>query len=383
MTATNALKVQELCDQIASFLQESKWDLRACALVSPTFTSSAQRHLFHDIIFNRGSPDIDDIAILGRYDEAGACRRLCVVLKASPHLIHFIRRMRVSLELGVLKPLAEFEFPHLHDLVFHRRRGGPANEETVLLASKLIGAPSVRRVGLLCPIFNSMHDMGRLFEKHTPALDSIYLHQIAFTPTIMEAAPAETKPMPSARVRVKTLRWGFHYQYENVQMLDPLFPLDLSALVELDFGTQLSPAVQKLVERTRLTIARLTVDAQSVANSDYNDNSQPMFLAHLPALSHLTLVSTGHQLEDAETLLAGLPPQNRLRSLTVQIKKMRQLTEVQVRPLGAACANLHEACTVTVWVRRFTSVMDVADVPALVRTAFAELDESGRLQVVV
>jgi hypothetical protein len=118
-------------------------------------------------------------------------------------------------------------------------------------------------------------------------------------------------------------------------------------------------------------------------NSDYTDDPRPALLAHLPALTHLTLASTGHELADAETLLAGLPPQNRLRSLTLQIKKMRQLKEEQVRPLGAACASLPKECNVVVCVRRFASGSDGVDVRSLVCTAFAELDASGRLQVLV
>jgi hypothetical protein len=261
--ANAALKVQELCDHIANFLAGSKWDLRACALVSPTFTSSAQRRLFHDIIFNRGTLDIDDIAILGRYDEARACARLCSVLKTSPHLIPFIRRMRISLESAVLNPLSELEFPNLYDIVFHRRRGGPASEEIIVLAAQLIGAPSVRRVGLVAPIFNSIHDMGRLFQQHTPALDSIFLHHVAFNKTIMENESAVA--IPPSRVRVKTLHWWLHYHAEPATIFDPAFPLDLSALVELDFGARLTPAVQKLLDSARFSIGRLTLDARTSA----------------------------------------------------------------------------------------------------------------------
>ncbi|KAF7354082.1 hypothetical protein MVEN_01095600 [Mycena venus] len=301
---SSVLNVQELCDQVASFLQESKWDLRACSLVSPALTSAAQRHLFSDIIFNRGSLDIDDISLLERYDEVKVCGRFCAVLKTSPHLIPYVRRMRISLESGVLKLLTKFEFPNLHDVVFHRRRGGAASEEVIALAAQLIGAPSIRRVGLVSPIFDTLHDMSGLFDKHTPALDSIFLYNITFNKTIAEAG--DPPSMKSPRVSVKTLRWGLHQQLDPAMMLDPAFPLNFSALVELDFGAQLTPVMQKLVERARCSIRRLSLDAQHVANDDYASSAQPTFLAQLPALTHLTLSSTAHHLADAEIL--PVPP---------------------------------------------------------------------------
>ncbi|KAJ6574309.1 hypothetical protein B0H19DRAFT_1124166 [Mycena capillaripes] len=48
-SAPPALEIQEICDYICDFLHESPADLRACSLVSPLFTSSAQHHLFHVI----------------------------------------------------------------------------------------------------------------------------------------------------------------------------------------------------------------------------------------------------------------------------------------------------------------------------------------------
>ncbi|KAF8149234.1 hypothetical protein K438DRAFT_2027421 [Mycena galopus ATCC 62051] len=85
------------------------------------------------------------------------------------------------------------------------------------------------------------------------------------------------------------------------------------SFTELDFGTKLSPAAQKLVESSRFTLNRLTLDAQSTVNENHVDTTpQPRFLADLPALTPLTLVSTNHQVADAETLLAGPPLQNSL-----------------------------------------------------------------------
>ncbi|KAJ6480013.1 hypothetical protein C8R47DRAFT_604502 [Mycena vitilis] len=377
MTANSVLQLQELCDHIAGFLQDSKWDLRACSVISPTFTSSAQRNLFREIICNRGTLDIDNISMMGRYDEPRAAMRLSAVLAASPHLIPYIRRMRLSLEGGVLKPLSQFDFPNLYDLVFHRRRGGAANDETIALAAQLIGTPSITRVGLIAPIFDNIHGMGRLFEKNTPALQTIYLHQVEVTNGSMEG-----ESISMSRPKIKTLQWAWQWQSDPDYVLDPLCPFDLSALTNLTFGTRLSPPFTKLIQKTRRTLTHLTVDAQDLVGEDTSDR-QPLFLAHLPALTHLTMLCNGHQLADAETLLGGLPPQHPLESLELQIKKVRKLNEEQMRPIAAACASLHDACVVTVWVRRFMSSADDTDNGALVRTAFAGSEKGGRLRVVV
>ncbi|KAF8158794.1 hypothetical protein K438DRAFT_1986209 [Mycena galopus ATCC 62051] len=371
--SASPLHLQEFCDLIAGFVKESKWDLRACSLVTPELTSAAQRYLFAEIIFNRGCLDIDDPSLLELYDEVGACGRLCSVLRASPHLVPFIRRMRVSLEPGVLQLLSHFtfNFSNLHDIVFHRRRGGPASEETIVLAAQFISSPSIRRVGLLSPIFNGTRDLSRLFEKHTPALDSIFLKNVSIKQTNLEE---ESVLIQSSRVRVKNLHWWWHADFDPATMLDSLFPFDLSALEEVDFGMELSPTARKVIESSRLSIRKMTLDAQQVLNEHY-----VAFIAHLPALTHLTLVSTAHKLQDAETLLANLPQENRLRSLTLQINKVRQLNESKMRTLGAVCAKLHESCGVNVCVRRFASGADGADTESVVRAAFAELDERGKL----
>ncbi|KAF8179604.1 hypothetical protein K438DRAFT_1843115 [Mycena galopus ATCC 62051] len=360
------LHLQELCDLIAGFVKESKWDLRACSLVTPKLTSAAQRYLFAEIIFNRGCLDIDNPSLLERYDEVGACERLCSVLKASPHLVPFIRRMRFSLEPGVLKLLCHstFNFSNVHDIVFHRRRGGPASEETIVLAAQLISSPSIRRVGLL-----------RLFEKHTPALDSIFLRHVSIKKTDVEEMSVLIQ---SSRVRVKNLCWAWHTDFDPGTILDSFFPFDLSALEEVDFGMELSPTARKVIESSRLSIRKMTLNT---LNEDYVANPQPAFLALLPALTHLRLVSTAHNLQDAETLLANLPQENRLRSLTLQINKVRQLNESKMRTLGAVCAKLHESCGVIVEVRHFASGVESADTESVVRAAFAELDERGKLSI--
>ncbi|KAJ7469327.1 hypothetical protein B0H11DRAFT_2043970 [Mycena galericulata] len=104
-----------------------------------------------------------------------------------------------------------------------------------------------------------------------------------------------------------------------------------------------------------------------------------MLLARLPALTHLTLVSTGHALVDVETLLAGLPSGQRITHVKLELNKVRQLDVDVARRVGAACASVAES--VSVRVRRFASGMDGTD--HFVLTAFAELDARGALEIAV
>ncbi|KAJ6480014.1 hypothetical protein C8R47DRAFT_1322614 [Mycena vitilis] len=376
MAADSALKVKELCDHITGFLQES--DLRACSVVSSTFTSSVQRHLFREIMVNRGAHDIDDISILGRHDEAAAATRLCAVLEGSPHIIPFIRRMRLSLKASVLRPLSQLEFPNLYDVVFHHPNEDAATEETIFLAARLIGTPAITRVGLIVPVFKNMYDMGRLLE-HTPALKSFYLYKLILRETVAEG---ERPASIARRPQIKTLDCPWAYQADPEYLLDPMFPLDLSALNILTWDTHLSPPMIRLVEKTGHTLTHLTVDAQDLVHIAKMSNPR-LLLAKMPALRYLTVEYAAHQPADVEALLAGLPPQHPLHTLDVHVKTSRKLTEEQMGPVAAACTSLHDSCAVTVSVRRFLGSVDSIDYDAIVRTAFAELNRSGRLKVMV
>jgi hypothetical protein len=260
MSAATVLRVQELCDNITDFLPESKWDLRSCALVCPSFTSSAQRHLFHDIIFNRGCLDIDDRSTLSEYDEAGACRRFCAVLDTSPHLIPLVRRLRFSTELDVLRPLSRFQFPNLVAVLIHRRRGGPSSEACLSLIKQLISAPSIRRVGLLSLIFPDIRTLGRIFENCAPELDSILLHYVSVSDG-NDVSQGDGSAPPHC-VKVKTLRFEANYGQDAPWLVSPLSPFDWSELAELDPSPRPTSAVLAILDRAKRTIRRLTLDAR-------------------------------------------------------------------------------------------------------------------------
>ncbi|KAJ7450180.1 hypothetical protein FB451DRAFT_1527895 [Mycena latifolia] len=376
MSATTVLRVQELCDQISSYLPESKWDLTSCALVSPTFTSSAQRHLFHDIIFNRGCLDIDDPSLLDRYDEVGPCKRFCAVMKNSPHLLPLVRRLRVTLEPAALSPLCELMFPNLEVVVFHRRRSGAATEEKINLGAQLISAPTIRRIGMVSLIFSTMYDLNRLFQRCPPAMDSVSLQQCSISETASTLRDGQS--IPSRRFRIKTLRFRPNYGADGSCLLDPFSPFDFSKLATLDYGSLVLPPVQVIFQQARMSLRKLTVDCSYVES-----NTAPAFLAQFPVLTDLRITSPAESLDDAITLLAGLPTPNQLARLAIEIKNVRVLKADGMQRLAAACANADAGCSVVVHVRHVASGAQGVDNGTLVRSAFAELDVRGLLQVVV
>ena len=62
MSSASVLNVPELCDLIAPLLLPSIWDLRSASLISRAFTPAAQRVLFHSVILNRGTFDIEHVS---------------------------------------------------------------------------------------------------------------------------------------------------------------------------------------------------------------------------------------------------------------------------------------------------------------------------------
>ncbi|KAJ7184825.1 hypothetical protein C8R46DRAFT_1300299 [Mycena filopes] len=399
MSVDAVLQLQELCDEIAQYL-DSKWDLWACTLISRAFTSSAQRQLFHDIILNRGTLDFDDLSVLDGYDESRASRQLCAVLETSPHLLPYIRRIRPSLEVGVLTPLAAIQFPNLHDLGFHRRHGVLIDEESIALAAQLIGTPTVHRVGLLSLRFHNLHHMARLFAEYSPALESVFVDYLSF-----KEATLESERPPLSRVRVKTLSWGNIHYAEPKWMFEPSSPLDLSALTQLNlcYGGPHGSTILTVVERARHSLRQLTIDARKfffsfsfhdiadgeieVAMSPYYDATpRPALLADLPALQELTLITTVHECADVVALLAALPHHSALRALTLQIRRAVPFKPELMRALGVACAeSLPLACVVTVHLLRFAvaRALDHAQEEQPTREVFAELEAGGRLRVVL
>ncbi|KAJ7445320.1 hypothetical protein FB451DRAFT_1433432 [Mycena latifolia] len=373
MRATTALQVPELCDHISDFLTESKRDLKSCALVARAFTSSAHRHLFHDIIFHRGCQGIDDPAPLGRYDEAGTCRRFYAAVKKSLYFLSLVRRLRAALDVDVLTALRPLncKFPNLEAVVLHRRRPGAAADERLTLAAHLLSAPSIRRVGLIAPIFHTIYDFSRFFARCSPALDSISLHHAKL---VDPPSTEQDNAVPCGQRTIKTLRYVPLDMYmPDAWLLGPLSPFDFSALEECEYLAPLTPRIRALLFRARTSLMRLTLDAQHAA-------TLPALLAQFPALTDLTLTSTAHDLADVEAALAAAPS---LTRLTLRLRNKHGMREDALRRLAEVCVASQSACMVAVYLQRLPSGAQGIDPRAVMCRVFAAWDAHGLLEVAV
>jgi hypothetical protein len=109
-------------------------------------------------------------------------------------------------------------------------------------------------------------------------------------------------------------------------------------------------------------------------------NPQLTSLAQFPAMTALTIHISGLWPGDCESLLASLPPNNRLTTLTLYIWLPRALPpSLDVRGLAAAC--MKTSCTVAVRVLRVSDDQRSLDAEAEIWTAFANVGAQGRLRI--
>ncbi|KAJ7434916.1 hypothetical protein B0H11DRAFT_2257856 [Mycena galericulata] len=96
----NPLTVQELLDSCIDFLHASPPDLKACALVSRSWTDTAQMHLFNHIVIGFNA-DENFMTTSSRRRS----RLLCQVLATSPRLIRWVESIQIHLDASPLETL--------------------------------------------------------------------------------------------------------------------------------------------------------------------------------------------------------------------------------------------------------------------------------------
>ncbi|KAJ7110582.1 hypothetical protein C8R44DRAFT_800256, partial [Mycena epipterygia] len=378
-TMNPVLQLQEVCDHIMEHLYESPTALKACSLVCFIWTSSSQRLLFRDIIFHRRVVDIYTLSTTAEVDEAAACRRFCTVLKASPRLLSFVRRLRTSLQEEMVTQLSTVKFPNLQEIVLHR--GGVTDESSSMAVAKIISLPSIRRVGLVFPFFRTVYDFARLFQHSTPRLESLFLHEIGFMSFLQDRTPpAPPRPIKQLHLSSYTTSKWIH---------DPLCPFDFSTLeyVECKRGF-LNDADAVILDLSRSTLTRLNINPRVYhANHDFS-KPRSASLARFAALTHLQISASCHDLTDIESLVRSLPPSNCLENLVLDIMYFERLDPQKrlsnLRNLGTALAGVSLPA-----LRRIEIVL-LSKPEALdsvtrnqVRATFGEFVAKGRVDVVL
>ncbi|KAJ7627342.1 hypothetical protein FB45DRAFT_1060067, partial [Roridomyces roridus] len=360
-----ALLLPELCCTITEFLDDSPADLRSCALVSPHLTAAAQRILFHDIIFNGRCKAVGDLGLLPQYDESKACARFCAVVAKSPHLIPLVRRIRIGLGHEVGSPLSTIKFPNLNELVLHGRLRSHGVDIKRTPAAALLRTPSLRRVGLVYPIFRRPQDMYSLFTSVSPTVGFLSLQRVLVEDG-HSLSPISAADYPTSKI--KSLR--LHRLY--IHHPECLGPFDLSELRELDYGNSLTPVFARVLEEARESIVCLILNAEQAVKS------LPSLLSGLPALTDLTLVSDAGTSAGIETLLSSLHPFSLLARLSLRLGGTLDVETAGL--IGRACANA-PACVVTVWFKASDSD-GVSHLEASMRSAFVEQGGKGVFDVI-
>ncbi|KAJ7642626.1 hypothetical protein DFH06DRAFT_1137179 [Mycena polygramma] len=276
MAATTVIHIQELCDQIASFLVTSS-DLRSSALISVSFAVAVRPHIFGDLAVPTPNKP--------------ACKLLFSVLQTSPHLTFLIRRLHVRLEQTVLARLYALHMPNLQELVYSGNpRARPhitAKAVAFPAAANLISLSTIRRLTLVSLRFRNMYDLDRLFDKCTTKFDSLLLDTVAI---LYEGG----LPISPGRIKTNSLcirdpesepAWDYSDRFE--WLLRPMCSLDLTGLRDVDYdGTSLFYSAPELLLPSRSTLKSVTISTNCWK---YHHGPPRMTFRDLPALTHLTM----------------------------------------------------------------------------------------------
>ncbi|KAJ6545161.1 hypothetical protein B0H19DRAFT_1167059 [Mycena capillaripes] len=306
MAASVVLHIQELCEEVTSFLRAPS-DLQSCALVSRACAVAAQRQLFADI-------DVPP-------HDSRACKSLFAAFKISPHLVSFIRRLRVRLEQNVLRQLLELKMPNLKELSIHGRASGSRIAKPVVIhtAANLLSLPTICCVTLASLNFREMHDLDTLFERCTTQLDSLTLDKVDVSSNPW-GLPVRARRTKINTLRIRTPDW------DRVRwLLDAQCPLDLTALHTVDCDT----AYLFYGGFALLTSPRLTVKNVILSTLDWGHGGRRplLVLGSLPSLTHLTFTTSADFMVKKWSVLAATFESNFLVHLVLKISAASSVTQ--------------------------------------------------------
>ncbi|KAF7341121.1 hypothetical protein MVEN_01846500 [Mycena venus] len=383
-----ALQVHDICDYICDFLQ-SQTDLRACSLISPVFTSAAQYHLFREINltpveWQSFKPDGITRTVTSESDVAKLSRRLGALLAKSPHLIRFIRRLRISFEHDVLVHLSRVPFTHVGTILLRAPMSDRPQHSASSLAAPLIALPSVRRLKLSSIVFEDMNSLRRLFHLCTSSFDRVLLDDVDLSNSLGASSARCTEGSGDGQhVMLKAVEIsGYSPSREPPGWLvHPLCPFNFSKLADLGIWSRTSPDIIDLMRSARLSLHTLRIDALE-ATPDFK-------LTEFPALKKLDVFGGFGNATAAAGLLASVSDTRlRLEKLNLRLVVMRTLDDESLLRLDTIVASgLHLPAlrSVHVLVTRVSySGVDAAQFVKLmegVRALFPRLDTRGYLRV--
>ncbi|KAJ6602091.1 hypothetical protein DFH09DRAFT_1355216 [Mycena vulgaris] len=286
---------QELVQHCVWHLRDSMSDLRACALISTSWTGAAQR-----MIYNR-------VSILAADRSADAqSSALAETLQSSPHLIQYIRCLEFPRGSNdTFTRLCSVPFTNLDTLGIHRVDFMSPSDAICL--QQLLVLPTLRQVELDCS-FNDARGFYSIWAGCSPNIRHLRLR------ASRRWIPYTFHPIPRfspVRIALQSLRLAPDTSIDD-WLSDNHCPFDFSCLRALAMHTEfkgmhpISPTIQVLDYFLRDTI-------------DFSS---------LPNLSHLRISSRRPGL--AARSLQTLRPSRRLRTIVIHF----------ILPYRAACVQI-------------------------------------------
>ncbi|KAF7374629.1 hypothetical protein MSAN_00347700 [Mycena sanguinolenta] len=304
--ARSVLAIPELLDHTIDFLSGSLEDLHSCALVSKSWVSRTQFHIFRKIFLLPTYYD-DNIKLL--------CL-LTKTLEASPHLAQCIRHLSVSLHIELLENIAKMihTLPRLEELYVqctYEQYSSRADLETKFLVQSLLRLPTIRGVELEGP-FNSMSVIHTYFDNCTQNIQSLGLWHVH----VDSAGPEETS---GADPPISGLGAS------KIQLARIVFPLESSQILDAwisgphyPFGFHHLQRIHIAAKRWRLFqsfLAPCTVSIEYLKLLHFSDHSS-LDLNGFTKLTWLDIeVDEDWHPSDLLAVLERLPPNNCLETI--------------------------------------------------------------------
>ncbi|KAJ7662814.1 hypothetical protein DFH06DRAFT_1325164 [Mycena polygramma] len=212
----NPFTVAELLDHLMSFLHDSALDLIACALVSRSWVQPAQSYLFSRIRLVDPSHRA--------YKNMIMWRRLQDTLKASPHLVEYIRHLDLNIRLDegpTFWEICGFPFTHLKEIEIYYATDLHKSHARALC--QLFSRPLLRRVRLTGSSPKARH-FRKMFERCSTELKHLQLRCCIRVPLRDLTAPQSRPAVP-----LTSLRIGLAGEVDH-RFLSALHPFDLAHL---------------------------------------------------------------------------------------------------------------------------------------------------------
>ncbi|KAJ6548214.1 hypothetical protein DFH09DRAFT_629737 [Mycena vulgaris] len=347
----SSLPVQELWDHIIDQVV-SEADLASFSLVSRSFVSRAQSHIFRAIILGP--------------EQGIAVNRLAGILSSSTHLIQYICFFYLgSCDAELLSPLARLTWSHVHTMTFSHS-GEPSQPSAFEEIHLLVATPSLRNLTIHGEGWQT-EQLVQLFAHCTEGLDRINFFGISST---LAPCPSVTIP-PAPCPQIHQLSLMYAHTIPDI-LANPACGLDFSALTRVLCLRSMGPALQSI-----LLQARLTIDSLHFGGTD--ETIESLDLGVFPALKYIKCDDTGDTLI---RMLKSLPPTNvvdRIRlALIGDDVGLVDLRGFETTILAVKMAKLQHA---EVEVVHSFSVMDEEEMAATVKADLPLLHEKGLLFV--